>query len=238
MNFLAWPDIEKLQRDADYAFDEVPMPYDITINAKGAGTKDVEYTVIPARHSVQLSHAKRALMAGTKSIRELQEALFRCVSRWEECRAKVRYRIAFDEVSMSTVRRRECVDRPCRYSARARCHGCGLGMSLVPAPVDREIRAPYSCQSFHVIAPASSGGASRAISSAVLFPCESNPGSLEAAGAAARASLLFGRFAVGRDHLHVVEHVLDAVIHASGDLISRFDPGVHVIFVRLVHHRH
>jgi len=37
------------QDDSEYAFSEYPMPYDITINAKGAGTKEVEYTVKPAR---------------------------------------------------------------------------------------------------------------------------------------------------------------------------------------------
>jgi hypothetical protein len=34
--------IEALQENPDYEFTDVPMPYDITINAKGAGSKDVE----------------------------------------------------------------------------------------------------------------------------------------------------------------------------------------------------
>src|SRR5688572_25697757 len=37
--------LEKLQMSPDYAFDEVPMPYDITLNAKNAGKLDVVYTV-------------------------------------------------------------------------------------------------------------------------------------------------------------------------------------------------
>lgn len=34
------------------------MPYDITITAKGAGTKEVKYTVTPARQNVPLTGAE------------------------------------------------------------------------------------------------------------------------------------------------------------------------------------
>lgn len=54
--------IEALQQDSDYAFDEVPMPYDITVNAKVAGTKEVDYSVLPARLPVPLTPAERALL--------------------------------------------------------------------------------------------------------------------------------------------------------------------------------
>lgn len=37
------------EADSEYAFDGYPMPYDIKINAKGAGTKEVKYTVTPGR---------------------------------------------------------------------------------------------------------------------------------------------------------------------------------------------
>lgn len=37
------------EKDEDYAFDGFPMPYDIKINAKGAGTKEVVYTVLPKK---------------------------------------------------------------------------------------------------------------------------------------------------------------------------------------------
>src|SRR4051812_22107250 len=37
--------IEALQMNPDYEFFDVPMPYDVTINAVKAGTKDVVYTV-------------------------------------------------------------------------------------------------------------------------------------------------------------------------------------------------
>jgi hypothetical protein len=68
--------IEALQANTDYAFDEVPMPYDVTINAKGAGTKEVVYTVVPARNNTLLTPAERALLTGTQPIRELQKAIW------------------------------------------------------------------------------------------------------------------------------------------------------------------
>lgn len=44
-----------LQMSDDFGFDEVPMPYDVTIMAKGAGTKEVEYTVVGARQNTPLT---------------------------------------------------------------------------------------------------------------------------------------------------------------------------------------
>ncbi len=41
--------IAALQLDPEYAFEEVPMPYDVTINAKNAGKMEVEYTLTAAR---------------------------------------------------------------------------------------------------------------------------------------------------------------------------------------------
>lgn len=50
MPFKILKSIEALQiATDDYRFDEVPMPYDITINATNAGTKEVNYSVLPAR---------------------------------------------------------------------------------------------------------------------------------------------------------------------------------------------
>lgn len=67
--------LEALQEDPEYTFSETPMPYDITINAKGAGTKEVEYSVLPARTAVPLTPAERALWTGTLPVRDLQKAL-------------------------------------------------------------------------------------------------------------------------------------------------------------------
>lgn len=67
--------IESLQLSEDYAFTDVPMPYDININAKGAGIKEVVYSVIPARINTPLT-AEEENEFNTKSpIAELQKKL-------------------------------------------------------------------------------------------------------------------------------------------------------------------
>ncbi len=38
--------IKELMQDPDYAFEEFPMPRQINIRAKGAGTKEVEYSLM------------------------------------------------------------------------------------------------------------------------------------------------------------------------------------------------
>ncbi len=47
--------IESLQENPEYHFSEVPMEYDIIINAKNAGTIDVAYTVFGARTNTPLT---------------------------------------------------------------------------------------------------------------------------------------------------------------------------------------
>ena len=66
--------IEALQIDSDYAFSEMPMPYDLTINAKNAGTKEVEYSVIP-KPKTELTEVETTALAGMKSIQEVQDKI-------------------------------------------------------------------------------------------------------------------------------------------------------------------
>ena len=47
--------IEGLQLTPDTAFTSVPMPYDINIMVKGAGSIDADYSVIPARTNTVLT---------------------------------------------------------------------------------------------------------------------------------------------------------------------------------------
>lgn len=68
--------VADLQRSDDYGFDGVPLPYDITINAKGAGTKEVEYTVMPARQNTPLTPAEEKLVAEAKPLDEVQQAIY------------------------------------------------------------------------------------------------------------------------------------------------------------------
>ncbi len=67
--------IAALQMSEDYAFQEVPMPYDITINAVGAGTKEVVYSVVPARQSVPLTPEEEQSLAKSATVNELQMKL-------------------------------------------------------------------------------------------------------------------------------------------------------------------
>lgn len=62
--------IAALQVNKDWAFDGVPMPYDITINAKNAGTKEVEYQVVPSPVSPVPQEALDAL-AKEKSVEDI-----------------------------------------------------------------------------------------------------------------------------------------------------------------------
>ena len=61
-----------LQLDPEYAFEEVPMPYDINIQAVNAGKMDVVYSVIPARQSIALTGAELEAIKEAPSVQDLQ----------------------------------------------------------------------------------------------------------------------------------------------------------------------
>lgn len=65
--------IESLQQSDDYSFDGVPMPYDITITAIGAGSKEVKYTTTPARANTVLSEEELVAIEDTPTVQELQD---------------------------------------------------------------------------------------------------------------------------------------------------------------------
>lgn len=75
MPHLIFKQIEGLQGSEDYAFNTIPMPYDLTINAKGAGTKEVEYTVVPARKNTPVTDTELTDLDQAKPLKELQAAL-------------------------------------------------------------------------------------------------------------------------------------------------------------------
>jgi hypothetical protein len=75
MSHTVYKAIEALQTNPDYAFEEVPMPYDLTVNAKGAGTMDVEYSLIPARKETPLTSAESEEWHKQKPVKELQAAI-------------------------------------------------------------------------------------------------------------------------------------------------------------------
>lgn len=65
-----------LKAQPDYEFDGFPMPYDITINAKGAGTKEVEYTVIGARQSTEVTEREMAELNKRKPIQDIVQRIY------------------------------------------------------------------------------------------------------------------------------------------------------------------
>lgn len=67
--------IESLQISEDYAFADVPMPYDLTIIAEKAGTIDVVYTLVPARKETPITDAEFADFGAQKTLDELQAML-------------------------------------------------------------------------------------------------------------------------------------------------------------------
>lgn len=75
MPHTIYKQIEALQLSDDYVFTDVPMPYDVTINAKGAGTKEVEYTIMPAKREVPLTVAEEQLLEAAKPLADLKKAL-------------------------------------------------------------------------------------------------------------------------------------------------------------------
>ena len=63
--------IAALQAKPDYAFTEVPMPYDLLIDAKNAGTIDVEYSVTAARANSDVPQEALDALAKEKPIEEI-----------------------------------------------------------------------------------------------------------------------------------------------------------------------
>ena len=75
MPHTIYKQIVALQRSEDYAFDGVPMPYDLTINADGAGTKEVKYALMPARKESQLTQAENEAITTHKPVWDVKKAL-------------------------------------------------------------------------------------------------------------------------------------------------------------------
>lgn len=75
MPHTIYKQIAALQQSEDYAFFDVPMPYDLTITAKGAGTIEVEYTLMPARRETPLTEEELDLLHAAKPVRDIKKAL-------------------------------------------------------------------------------------------------------------------------------------------------------------------
>lgn len=74
MPHTVYKQIEALQLDEDYNFADVPMPYDISIKAEKAGTKDVNYTVVARKHA-PVNPDEIAQLRSLKTLEALKAAL-------------------------------------------------------------------------------------------------------------------------------------------------------------------
>jgi len=76
--------VRELQQDQDYAFDEFPMPRLINIKAKNAGTKEVEYTVIPGSKETPVPKEILSALAIKPTPEEMVEKIKGKVSQAKE----------------------------------------------------------------------------------------------------------------------------------------------------------
>lgn len=70
-----YQNIMSLQMDEDYAFDEIPMPYNINIRAENAGTKEVKYAVIPSPKRLPLTSEQEQAIKDAPTVEELQQKI-------------------------------------------------------------------------------------------------------------------------------------------------------------------
>lgn len=75
--------ITDLQFSEDYRFSGVPMPYDVTINANGAGSKEVKYSLIPNKPT-ELTAEEQNLITDAPTIKELQRKVLENAKKTEQ----------------------------------------------------------------------------------------------------------------------------------------------------------
>lgn len=63
------------QQDEDYSFESFPMPYDLKITAKNAGTKEVEYTVLPSMKQIPVDEETLEKLSKEKTCAEIVQKL-------------------------------------------------------------------------------------------------------------------------------------------------------------------
>ena len=91
MNLTLAKQIATYMNDEDYKFETFPMPYSIKINAKNAGTKEVEYTVIPGKENP----IEEAILAETTTKKNVVEII-------ESMKAKQKERVDAGEIVVET----------------------------------------------------------------------------------------------------------------------------------------
>ena len=75
LSYRIMQSLAKLQNNPDYKFDDLPMPYDITINATKAGTTEVQYAIVPSRQNSELPEGCEEQLAKKKPIQEVVDGM-------------------------------------------------------------------------------------------------------------------------------------------------------------------
>lgn len=63
--------LAELKSDPEWAFDSFPMPYDINVKAKGAGSKEVEYSIVASKNTTPVTEEEMAQLNKKKTIPDL-----------------------------------------------------------------------------------------------------------------------------------------------------------------------
>jgi len=103
--------IAKYETDEDYKFEVFPMPYDIKVNAKGAGTKEVEYTVTPRPTKEEVNstvtedlHKKKPAADIIIGLKEKKKAEHVADGSWQKIQdEKIELKKKLDEVRANPV---------------------------------------------------------------------------------------------------------------------------------------
>lgn len=64
-----------LQNSEDYAFDDIPMPYDIAVSAQNAGKKEVNYTILPSPKLVPLTPQEEEELGKKRPVEDVVERM-------------------------------------------------------------------------------------------------------------------------------------------------------------------
>lgn len=67
--------IVALKNNPEYAFEEMPMPYDIDVQTKDAGEMSVIYTVVPARQNTEVSEKEMEGLNKKKTVSDIITAM-------------------------------------------------------------------------------------------------------------------------------------------------------------------
>jgi hypothetical protein len=62
--------LAELQMDVQYGFQDMPMPYDVNIKTKNAGTKNAEYEVLAARSNTDVPQEAQDALAKEPSVEQ------------------------------------------------------------------------------------------------------------------------------------------------------------------------